>query len=274
VLYWVALVAFAFAVAYLVLFGILPATHRSLSGFGSRVEMALNAPRPEHINAMPVEPVPVPQPQLNPVSEAVAQSVRSYSSYDGFKSYAQGGVLSIDDVVKGLARNNKSAAASAPQEDDFAPAAPAATAPKAPAPNFVPAYQNVEPIYNNVDMIEEEAPAAKEETPAPAHIRGFVAALLEGDREAVFAGLRQQVRGGGSPEQLVSNVVVLLDDAYRARVDGTPCDADVVRMTARFSTPTLEKLVASLTNAIDSSYTTNVTGAKLALTRALVVLGA
>jgi len=36
----------------------------------------------------------------------------------------------------------------------------------------------------------------------------------------------------------------------------------------------LEKLIASLTTAIDSSYSTGVTGAKLALTRALSILGA
>ena len=82
------------------------------------------------------------------------------------------------------------------------------------------------------------------------------------------------MRGAGAPEQLISSVVCLLDDTYRARIDGTDCDADIARMTARLSTPTLEKLIASLTTAIDSSYSTGVTGAKLALTRALTVLGA
>jgi hypothetical protein len=57
-------------------------------------------------------------------------------------------------------------------------------------------------------------------------------------------------------------------------MDGTRSDADVVRLVARLDTPTLEKLVASLTTAIDSSYTAGVTGAKMALTRALGVLGA
>jgi hypothetical protein len=91
---------------------------------------------------------------------------------------------------------------------------------------------------------------------------------------AVFAGLRQHVRGAGAPEQLISDIVCLLDDVYRSRIDGTVCDADIARMTARLSTPTLEKLVASLATAIDSSYSTGVTGAKLALARALTVLGA
>lgn len=275
--YWMALVLFALAAAYIVLFGVAPTINRSLANFGSRVAGALNAPhereqyaKPVTQSAQPSAPVQQPEPVAdNPVSMAVAQALptRGYSTYEGFKSYAQNGVLSIDDVVKSLSRN--ASASAAPQKTDSV-----AQSAAVPAAQAAPSYQNVEPIYDNVETIQEEIPAAKDETPAPAHIRGFVAALLEGDREAVFAGLRQQVRGGGSPEQLVSNVVVLLDDAYRARVDGTPCDADIVRMTARFSTPTLEKLVASLTNAIDSSYTTNVTGAKLALTRALGVIGA
>ena len=108
----------------------------------------------------------------------------------------------------------------------------------------------------------------------PADVRGFTVALIEGDRAAVFAGLRQHVRGSGAPEQLITGAVCLLDDVYRARIDGTACDADIARMTARLSTPTLEKLIAGLATAIDSSYSTGVTGAKLALTRALATLGA
>jgi len=105
-------------------------------------------------------------------------------------------------------------------------------------------------------------------------VRGFVAALLDRDREAVFAGLRQQMRGGGSAEELLSGVVCLLDDAYRARVDGSVCAPDIAQLTNHMTSPILEKLIAALGTSIDSSYSTGVTGAKLALTRALVVLGA
>jgi hypothetical protein len=105
-------------------------------------------------------------------------------------------------------------------------------------------------------------------------VRGFVAALLQGDRAAVFAGLRQYVSGGGDSEEFLSSIAVVLDDVYRARVEGTPCDADLARIATRLDTPTLEKLVASLTTAIDSSYSTGATAAKLALTRALATVGA
>ena len=106
------------------------------------------------------------------------------------------------------------------------------------------------------------------------HIRGFAAALVEGDRAAVFSGLRQHVRGGGVPEHLLTKTICLIDDVYRSRIDGTACDAEIARLTARLDTPTLEKLVSSLATAIDTSYTTGMTGAKLALTRALTMLGA
>ena len=67
-------------------------------------------------------------------------------------------------------------------------------------------------------------------------------------------------------EQLLSKVACLIDDVYRSRIDGTACDPELARLTARLDTPTSEKLVASLATAIDSSYSTGVTGAKLALT--------
>jgi len=175
---------------------------------------------------------------------------RAYSSYNGFKSFAHNGALSIDDIVKGLSHA------------------------QSPASNFQPPAPRVEPIYENVEPIVTHSAQEVAPVSVPADIRGFVAALVEGDRSAVFAGLRQHVRGSGAPEQLISKIACLLDDSYRTRIDGTDCDADIVRMTARLDTPTLEKLVASLTTAIDSSYTTGTTGAKLALTRALAILGA
>lgn len=181
---------------------------------------------------------------------------RFISSYDGFKSLARGGALSIDDIVKGLSRHHHQ---SHPQPRDVEPLR-----------NVEPVYENIEPVYENVEPIV----AAEEQNAPRAFVRGFVFALLEGDRAAVFAGLRQHMRGGGRAEHLLSEAVCLLDDAYRARIDGTAADAELARLSARLSTPVLEKLVASLATAIDSSYSVDVTGAKLALTRALATLGA
>ena len=104
--------------------------------------------------------------------------------------------------------------------------------------------------------------------------RGFLAALLGGDRNAVFALLRQVARGGGSVGKLITDATCALDDAYRARVDGTACDPDIARLSAKYQTQVLEQIVAALTTAIDSSYSSEITGAKLALTRALSCIGA
>ncbi len=265
VLYWIALVGWALALAYLVLFGIAPAASRYLRSWGASVSDALNsremafavAPSESQTfrNATPEPPVHAPVVAQEPHLEPAAP--REYSTYEGFKSFAHNGALSIEDIVKSLSRQS-------------------AAQPRA---NVEPVYQNVEPIRENVEPIEDEpvvaAPASARDSVrhADSSVTGFAAALLEGDREAVFAGLRQHIRGGGAPEQLLSSVACLIDDVYRARIDGTSCGADLARLSARLDTPTLERLVASLATAIDSSYSTGVTGAKLALTRALAVLG-
>lgn len=253
VLYWVALAGWALALSYLVLFGIVPAVNRRVRGFGARVSSALNDPGPKP--AIPAAPAPEREKKSEPRENSPA-APRAYSTYDGFKSFAHNGALSIEDIVKSLSKQNELKL------------------------NVEPIYRNVEPIRENVEPIADEPAVA-----APASVRGslrhadpsvtgFAAALLEGDREAVFAGLRQHIRGGGTPEQLLSAVACLVDDAYRARIDGAFCDAGIARLAARLDTPTLERIVASLTTAIDSSYSAGVTGAKLALTRALAVLGA
>lgn len=274
VLYWIALIGWSLALAYLVLFGAVPVANRRMRNFGSRVSEALNVREFAPIVAQRSAPAPESQPFQNSVmtpepprkADALVGSPterRGYSSYDGFKSYAKNGALSVDDIVKGLSRHPYAVAEHTAHVQA----------------NVEPIYEKVEPIYDRVEPIYEHVEtitsnAAVEAGAVQPHIRGFAAALCEGDRVAVFAGLRQHLRGGGVPEHLLSKTVCLIDDVYRSRVDGIPCDPDMARMTARLDTPTLEKLVTALTTAIDSSYSAGVTGAKLALTRALVVLGA
>lgn len=251
VLYWLALIGWALALAYLVLFGAAPVMNRRIRNFGARVRDVLNARELAPVNISVTAPVS---------AEYAPEAPHAYSSYDGFKSYARGGALSIEDIVKGLSRHHHETVA---QHETVQS-----------APHVEPVYENVEPIYERVEAIETDIVVDTGGTSVPTHIRGFAVALVEGDRNAVFAGLRQHIRGSGVPEHLLSKTVCLIDDVYRARVDGTACDPELARITARLDTPTLEKLISSLTTAIDSSYSTGVTGAKLALTRALAILGA
>ncbi|MFZ3043985.1 MAG: hypothetical protein WA058_02675 [Minisyncoccia bacterium] len=261
VLYWLALIGIVLGLTYFILFSFAPAINRRLRDFGLRVKAALNArelaPAAASIPAA-VPEVPYEAPELP----------RTYSSYDGFKSYARNGALSIEDIVRGLSRVSTVTPTKAGHPHG------AVVQPQVqPTPNVEPVYEHIEPVYDHVEAIMSDAVIETTEVPAPTHIRGFAVALVEGDRDAVFAGLRQHIRGGGAPEHLLSKTVCIIDDVYRSRIDGTACDPDLARMTARLDTPTLEKLITSLTTAIDSSYSTSVTGAKLALTRALAVLG-
>ena len=264
--YWAVLIGFAISLAYLVLFFVVPFVNRRMHNFGSSVLTLLNAQEsvPNHIAPHPLpniaeRRVEIPTKQVEPkvfpaIERKLTEMSQGFSSYDGFKSFARKEALSVEDIVKGLSREHSAVV----------------------NPNIEPVYENVEPIYENVEPITVNSvkEEVKEETESLISARGFTSALIEGDREAVFAGLRQQIRGGGSPERLISSVVFLLDDAYRARIDGTTCDSNIARLTARLSTPILEEIISSLTTAIDSSYSSGVAGAKLALTRALSILGA
>ena len=243
-LYWVVFPGLSLFLVYLFFFVVLPAVNRYIHTFGSRVSTIINTPRvaPVAIKAMP----PASKQEL-------PKMTREYSSYDGFRSFAPASdILSVEDIVKGLSQKHS-------------------VIPSEHMEEFEESTANVEPIYENVEPIVSESIADIAE-PMPA--RTFTITLVAGDRAAVFATLRQQTRNGGTPEQLMSAVVCLLDEVYRARTDGSDCDADIARMTARLSTQTLEKLVASLATAIDSSYSSEVVGTKLALIRALAILGA
>jgi hypothetical protein len=87
----------------------------------------------------------------------------------------------------------------------------------------------------------------------------------------VFGTIRRINQAGHDAEEFMAHAICALDDAYRARLDGTPVHADVKEATDHLGTSFLERLVTALTTAVDGSYSMGVTGIKLALTRALAV---
>ncbi len=139
--------------------------------------------------------------------------------------------------------------------------------------NIEPIFENVEPIMENIDPIAEEyaATVPTEIKKTDTSTAGFVTALVAHDRTTVFAALRTHMQNGGKADAFITNAVCALDDAYRARVDGTLCDPAIKKACEPCDNATLEKLIGALTTAIDSSYSTDITGAKLALTRALAI---
>jgi len=259
VFYWLIVVGWVALISYFILFKSIPSIGRSFIKFCVRVAETLNskpgapaahkAPREAPV-ALPVLTKAAPPAETPPLSGG-------YSPYHGFQSFAHDGALAIEDIVKGLSREHLSKPTVHPA------AAPAPVAAKA---KPIQAYA----ASAGASVGHVTAPVAV----APLNVQSLVTHLIEGDRVAVFAGLREFVRGGGKPENLVHSVICLLDETYRARIDGVPCEGAVARLTARLDPSTLENLISALTTAIDSSYSDSVTGAKLAFTRALAVLGA
>jgi hypothetical protein len=267
-LYWLALILWSLALAYLLIFKMIPYVRERTSNFGQNVRHAINTEMvlpvetpvaqvfhsvvtptrraaEEMVHAHYSEKVePIAFPNTDPIDEVPAPSAaRGYSTYDGFKSFGKSEALTIDDIVKGLAREPMSARPSVPERAPQMREAPAATQ--------VP----------RVEMKE-----------MPTDVRGFVGALMHGDKDAAFGTIRTVIRGGGSVETFLTSALVALDDAYRARVDGTALDPEIARMTASIETPRLERMVGALATAVDSSYSIDATAAKVAVTRALGVI--
>jgi len=260
VVYWLMLVLWSLGLSYLFLFKLIPFVKGGAVAFGQNVHVALNTdthgghgPSAHTPYAGNVEDIHIPNTE--PIMEStLAMPSRGYSTYDGFRSFATGGALSIDDIVKGLSRQP-------------APAEPVHEAPAPIAPAIAEAVEAPATPMNFAD----EAPAIHRA--ADTNVRGFIAALIDGDRTAVFGTLRTIAKGGGSSQTFLTDAVSALDDAYRARIDGTPVDPAVASILAATMTPTLERLIAALATAVDSSYSHDSTAAKLALTRAFAVIG-
>lgn len=306
VFYWLMLALWSAAAAYLVLFNLVPFMNRKARGFGEGIGSILNSsrgPAPAPAYATPLPTYKEPETELPGYyqtgyhAEDLPDQPHGYSTYKGFRSFANGNALTVDDVVRGLARLDTAPRATyeAPKEQlfmrsDVPPVEaydnerphPAYDAWKSASlgNNVEPIYTSVEPMYQNVEPITPSIPRPAyqnipETRPTDMHgimdadVHGFLDALIAADREATFGFLRQMTRSGIAVEKFLTRALHALDDAFRARVEGAEAHPEVVRITSATATPTLENVVAALAQAVDSSYTKGMTGAKLALTRAL-----
>jgi hypothetical protein len=254
-MYWIMLILWSLAAAYLVLFNAMPFALKRVNAFGSQVKETLAGDRS----------VPEPIQEYAPAAVAEApvastytapQPMVEYEATQGFRSFAQGAALTIDDIVKGLARE--------------AEARPTATAHEL-RPNFM-IREEEQPTYEAAPVAAKPEPVVQEAAPVNADVSDFITALLQGDRDTVFGTIRSITRTGGNSEEFLTHAVCALDDAYRAQVDGSVCHPDIARLTSECHPNFLEKIVTALTTAVDGSYSTGVTGVKLALTRALAVV--
>jgi hypothetical protein len=279
--YWLMLILWSAAAAYLVLFTFMPYMFRrmagahaghgahsgDLPGWGSLAPSGHGAPDAGHGAQLSVAAPAAPTMHraahaaavatampARPVSATHGARASVYSPHEGFKSFGEQGNLTIDDIVKGLSRESGMVFDRTPEPAGAPePVAHAATAqPRAAAP--VAASAAPEAAHYSDDIV------------------GFLEALLGGDRDRVFGTVRTLNRQGLDSEHFISQAVCALDDAYRARVEGSDVHPEVARVTADCHTTFLERLVGSLATAVDSSYSAGVTGTKLALTRALAVV--
>jgi hypothetical protein len=271
VVYWTMLVLWSGAAAYLVLFNFLPYLFRRaatdalaesghLPGWGPAASAAPaaapiarsapSAPAPAVHQAAHRAAVVTALPQRSVAAAPAPASSRVYSPHEGFRSFASSGSLTIDDIVKGLSRESG-------MELEIAPVAPSAP---------------VEAIAPVAKAAPAPARAVKNATEYADDIPGFIEALISGDRDHVFGTVRNVTKQGGNSEEFLSEAVCALDDAYRARTEGADVHPEIARVTKECHTSFLEKLVASLATALDSSYSAGMTGTKLALTRALAVV--
>ncbi|MDP3402998.1 MAG: hypothetical protein Q8S35_03545, partial [bacterium] len=256
VIYWIMLIGWSAALAYLVLFNAVPFAFGRAKRFGGNVKQALNSETPAPVSHGHNEPVAHAAAHSAHAAPAAPTKATGYNAHDGFRSFAASEGLTIDDIVKGLSREIE-------QKQVYEAPAPASTHQEvmqavqeetpAPAPRYVPAA----------------APVA---APMNADVRDFIAALLNGDRDTVFGMIRSMARQGEDTEAFVSHAACALDDAYRACIDGTTCHPDIAELTNGCHPSYLERLVASLTTAVDGSYSAGMTGVKMALTRALSVV--
>lgn len=272
VFYWLMLMLWSMAAAYLVIFTLVPAVFRKtaaangahssgdLPGWGNNTahahgghDLSVAAPAAPMVHQAAHAASVAHALPARPVAAAPARA-SVYSPHDGFKSFGENGGLTIDDIVKGLSRETGIDFSYEEKREEAAPA------PKAEA--------------------REEAPRRAPAAPAPAahqveysdDIVDFIEALLNGNRDHVFGTVRTLNKQGLDTEHFLSQTVCALDDAYRARVEGTEVHGEIERVTRDCHTSFLERLVSSLATAVDSSYSKGVTGSKLALTRALAVV--
>ena len=250
VLYWLMLIGWSAALAYLVLFNAVPFAFARVKRFGSNVKDALNSDAPAAHGHATAHAAHAPAASHGHVP-AAAPARTGFSAHDGFRSFAAGEGLTIDDIVKGLSRQI---------ELNHEPEAPVA----------VPVMESIREEAPTPAPVRTAAPVAA--TPINENVRDFIKALLDGDRDTVFGMVRKMAREGEDTELFVSHAACALDDAYRACIDGTTCHPDIAELTNGCHPSFLERIVHSLSGAVDGSYSSGMTGVKMALTRALGVV--
>ncbi len=126
------------------------------------------------------------------------------------------------------------------------------------APQEVRAY--VEPV--SVATVDEAAAVE------------FVGAVLAHDRTTAFAIVRSLEHDNVSPTALITSAATVLDRLYRARTGGTNgVPQNLLENAASIPDESLHRLVEIFAHALDTVYSNQFTGVKLALAQAFEIVG-
>lgn len=98
---------------------------------------------------------------------------------------------------------------------------------------------------------------------------GFLKAISSGDSRTVMDTVRSIKASGASLENFASDLILELDRAYRARVEGDPslADQEISRITAPWGARDLEEIIAILFSIAEKEYSSESTGLKLVALR-------
>jgi hypothetical protein len=134
-------------------------------------------------------------------------------------------------------------------------------------------------------VLQASAPAVREEVRAyaePVSVASvdeaaaveFVGAVLAHDRTTAFAIVRSLEHDNVSPTALITSAATVLDRLYRARTGGTNgVPQNLLENAASIPDESLHKLVEIFTHALDTVYSNQFTGVKLALAQAFEIVG-
>jgi hypothetical protein len=169
-------------------------------------------------------------------AKAPPKEFRGYSPYEGFKSFATGDTLTIEDIVKGLARES---GATALHEAEVA--------------------EDASPAHDDHPHEHDPALAA-----SAAQANEFLRLLVEGERDGAFEALREIEEHGEGAEPFLQRVLSAVEAALNSRLSGGVCDLRTLEVLGSCDTPVIEQLARALA---DGKH-----GGKLALTRAFNAL--
>lgn len=97
----------------------------------------------------------------------------------------------------------------------------------------------------------------------------FLKAVSSGDSRAVMDTVRSIKASGASLENFASDLILELDRAYRARVEGDPsiADQEISRIVAPWGVRDLEEIIAILFSVAEKEYSSESTGLRLVALR-------